>query len=242
MAEKLNSPSLLGANHHDVVANSDLKSVRSTPRVQRKPKTGRIDLPEPNLGQLEAGLSRALAQSSESGRGAAMTALEAILVFIDSVPEWERRNFELPIWALLAALKDLNDGRVVPMLAPNPKVRNRKPDPSMRKILKAYAVSFVDILRRSGLSVTEACRFVAHELKQRNIPLGGRVGSPPWKTVNGWRNGLTKLHINDQTRETVVGLRRELPRLRSFSPEDAKKFVVGQLREIMQTLGKTALE
>jgi hypothetical protein len=171
-----------------------------------------------------------------------MTALDAILRFIDSVPDWDRRNFETPIWALLAALKDLDDGRVVPMLAPNPKVRNRKPDPSMRKIIKAYAVCYVDILRRAGLSVTESCRVVAHELKQQNIPLGGRVGSPPWKTVNGWRNGLTKLPIDHQMRETVDGLRRELPCLRSFSPEDAKKFVAGQFREIMQICGKTALE
>jgi hypothetical protein len=137
-----------------------LKSTRSTlrtPRLKRKPKTGGIDPRDPNLEQLEAGLSRALAQSSESSRGAAMTALDAILRFIDSVPDWDRRNFETPIWALLAALKDLDDGRVVPMLAPNPKVRNRKPDPSVRKVVKGHAVICVDILRRSKWKGRTSC-------------------------------------------------------------------------------------
>jgi hypothetical protein len=138
------------------------------------------------LAASEAGLSRALGQLSENSRLAAITALEAILTFIDSVPEWERQNFESPIWALLAALDDLNHGRVHPMLAPNPNVHNRKPDSAVRKIAKSHAVICVDVLRRSGVSVTEACRVVAQELQQHNFPLGGKLGSLPWKTVNGW--------------------------------------------------------
>jgi hypothetical protein len=192
--------------------------------------------------KLGSGLSQALAQLGEDSRRAAMTALEAFLTFIDSVPEWERRNYEVSIWTLWAALKDLDDGRVVPMLSPNPTVHNRKPDPSMRKVVKAWAVIGVDILCEAGLSVTEACRIVAHKLETLSISLGGRVGTPSWKTVNGWRDRMTKLPPNDQAREVLDGLRPEIHRLKFSSPEEAKLFVAGQLRELIRTLGKTALE
>ena len=197
---------------------------------------------DPILEQLETGLSQALAQLGENERWSATTALEALLAFIDAVPGWERCKLGLPVWTLLAALKDLDNGRVVPMLLANSDVRNRKPDAGSRKVVKAWAVLLVDILRRSGLSVMEACRIVAHELERNAVPVGGKPGTPPWKTVSGWRDRMTKLRRDDQSREVYENLRPEIDRLRFRSPEDAKQFVAGQLQELVAPLGKTALE
>jgi hypothetical protein len=209
---------------------------------QRRPKKGSAAQQRRRLAELEGGLSLALAQVTEDSRHAAMTALEAVLSFIDSIPEWERRDFEAPLWTLLCALDDLDYGRVHPMLSPNPAVHNRKPDSNVRKVAKGHAVICVDVLRRSGLSVTEACRFVAQTLQHHDFRLGGELGSPPWKIVNGWRNRLTKLPINDRMRQVVNDLRAETLRLRPLSPEEAKEFTAGQMHAVMQKMGKSALE
>lgn len=88
-----------------------LKSNREPPPVakrQRRPKKGSAAQQRRRLAELEGGLSLALAQVTEDSRHAAMTALEAVLSFIDSIPEWERRDFEAPLWALLARDRWLN--------------------------------------------------------------------------------------------------------------------------------------
>jgi len=117
-----------------------------------------------------------------------MMAVNAVLEFVVSVPGWERRDLGGPLWRLLTVLKDLDFGSVGSMLAPNPAVRNRKPDAGMRKIVKAYALFFVDVLCRSGWSVTEGCAIVAKSLQENGIRLGGRIDGPSWKSVKGWRD------------------------------------------------------
>ena len=49
-----------------------------------------------------------------------------ILNFIYGVPEWRSRDFELPLWSLLAALKDLNEGRVASLISPTPQHRLKR--------------------------------------------------------------------------------------------------------------------
>jgi hypothetical protein len=101
------------------------------------------------LQGLELGLTEALGLLAQNERNAAMMAVNAVLEFVVSMPGWERRNLGSPLWQLLTALNDLDSGRVGSMLAPNPAVRNRKPDAGMRKIVKGYALFFVDVLCRS---------------------------------------------------------------------------------------------
>jgi hypothetical protein len=194
-----------------------------------------------SLQQLEAGLRDANAQLKESSRGAAIAALEAVMDFIHAFPALKGRNLGTAIWALRAALEDLNHGRVVAMLAPT-RVDSRRPDPSMRKVAKAYAVCCVDILRREGSNIPEACRLVAKELKGAGFALGGRRSTPAWQTVKGWRDRVTKLPATDPERQTLAGVRKEISRLKFHSVEDARNFVVEQLRELLQKMGKPALE
>jgi hypothetical protein len=204
-----------------------------------KPNDKRLD--QALLEPLELGLTEALAQMAGSRRNAATTALEAFLAFIISVPGWEQRELGLPVFCVLSALKDLDHGRVVPMLSPNPRVRNRKPDAGIRKIFKAYAVFCVDVLCRAGFSVTDGCRIVAHALRENSFPLDGRAESAPWKIVRGWRDGITKLAADDQTRQTLEGLRTKLDSI-SLSKEEASRFAKGQLDDIFMKMGQAALE
>jgi hypothetical protein len=63
--------------------------------------------------------------------------------FIHAFPALKDRNLGTAIWALRAALEDLNHGRVVAMLAPT-RVDSRRPDPSNRAGL-ARATSSIPI-------------------------------------------------------------------------------------------------
>jgi hypothetical protein len=221
--------------------------VKAGKRLRRTPKRAAVQLQKTNapstlnLEQLELGLKRANAQLKESSRGAAITALEAVMAFIHSVPALRGRNLGASIWALRAALEDLDHGRVAAILAPA-QVDSRRPDPSMRKVAKAYASCCVDILRREGSSIPEACRLVAKELKGAGFALGSRRSTPDWQTVKSWRDRVTKLPPTDPERETLEGLRKEISRLKFHSVEDAKNFVVEQLQEIFQKMGRPALE
>lgn len=214
---------------------------RAKSKLNPAPKPNDKGLDQALLGPLERGLTQALALMADSQRNAATMALEAFLAFIISVPGWERRGLGHPVFCVLTALEDLDDGRVVSMLLPNPEVRNRKPDARMRKIFKAYAVFCVDVLCRAGFSVTEGCQIVARALRENNFPLERRADSAPWKIVKGWRDGTTKLAENDQMRLTLEGLRTELESI-NLSKAEAARFPKRQLDKIFANMGQAALE
>lgn len=194
------------------------------------------------LERLELGLTVALGLVAQSERNGAMMAVDAVLEFVASVPGWERRDLGGPLWQLLTALKDLDFGRVGSMLAPNPAVRNRKPDAGMRKIVKAYALLCVNMLCRSGWSVKDGCNIVANTLQANGFPLGGRTERPPWKSVNGWRDRFTKLAKDDQTRTTFESLKPHIDPLGPFTKEEARDWVKGQMREVLSKMGSGAAE
>jgi hypothetical protein len=194
------------------------------------------------LEKVEIGLTTALGLIAQSDRKAAIAAIEALLEFVVSIPGWERRNLGSPLWPLLTALNDLEFGRVGSMLAPNPAVRNRKPDATMRKIVKAYALFCVDVLSRSGWSPTEGCGIVARSLQENGFPLGGGIDSPPWKSVKGWRDRFTKLPEGDQTRASYEGLKPHLDSQSPMTREQAQDFVKGQLRVVLSKMGNGVLE
>jgi hypothetical protein len=194
-----------------------------------------------DVQQLAAGLRAANAELKSDSRGAAITALHAVMDFIHSVPALINQNLGTSLWALLAALQDLNHGRVVAMVAPA-KVASRKREASIRKVGKAYALFCVDILISAGSNVPEACCFVAKELKRAGIVVGGRQTTPHWKSIKSWRDRISKLPSTDQERHTLEGLRKAVPPLKFDSLDAAKKFVAGQLRELLPKMGQPALE
>jgi hypothetical protein len=193
----------------------------------------------PGLERLKSELLQAQVAKTEDSREQVMMALRAVVDFIEAVPGWERLNLSSPIWTLLGALSDLDRGQVVSMLKPNPAVRNRKPDPTLRKVVKGYAAFGIDILRNSGLSTTEACRVVASVLGRSRISLGGRPATP--SLVKGWRDRMTKLPPTDQSRHLWEELRRGAAE-QPASPERAKKHVTTTLQQVLAKLPKGALE
>lgn len=194
------------------------------------------------LEKLELGLTEALRLAAQSERTAAIMGVDAVLEFVVSVPGWECRGLAGPLWQLLTALNDLEFGRVASLLAPNPGVRNRKPDAGMRKIVKAYALFCLDVLCRSGWSVTDGCKIVANTLRENGVPLGGRINSPSWKSVKGWRDRFTKLAKDDQTRGTFEGLKPHIDSLPPLTKDEARTFVKGQLQEVLSKMGTAAME
>jgi hypothetical protein len=55
--------------------------------------------------------------------GAAITALQAVIAFVNSIARFESINLALPLIQLAAAIHDLDQGRQAPMLVPNSTAR-----------------------------------------------------------------------------------------------------------------------
>ena len=138
----------------------------------------------------EYGLKAARAEMETDSRGGAITALQTVILFTNAIPKWESQSLSLPLTALLSALNDLNSGRVVPMLEPKKGVDNRKPEPGFRKVRRAAAIFCIEKLVETGATVEEACKFVAAIIAKAGMPMEGKLGTPPWKTLKGWRYAL----------------------------------------------------
>jgi hypothetical protein len=67
----------------------------------------------------------------------------------------------------------------------------------------------VDQLKEAGMPVDDAAKFVASELKQAHVPIGGRSSTPPWKTVKNWRYDVTRPGAGDLERHILEALRAE---------------------------------
>jgi hypothetical protein len=206
-------------------------------RNHRRPARGRssskADLQMPGLKLLESGLLKAEAQLGADMREASMTALCAVVDFIDTVRGWEHLNLSKPLWMLAAALKDLEDGRAVEMLRPNPAVRNRKPDGTMRNMAKAYALYGVDILRDAGETTGEACRVVARQFEGAGICIGKRPTTPSWKVVKGWRDRLSKLGKANHCSQIIEALGRDAAPENRLSRSQARIYVAGKLKQLL---------
>ncbi len=160
-----------------------------------------------SLCSLENGLKDACKELQADRRGGAITALQSVIAFVESIPRLESQNLLSPLVDLLSALNDLENGRAVAMLEPTG-VQNRKPDPGLRKAIRAHAIFAIDTLISRGMSQEEACKFVAAELKAANIPVGGRSATPPWRTINSWRKDNSRRDAEDQQQDTLEELRR----------------------------------
>jgi hypothetical protein len=164
------------------------------------------DLVFESFCRLEQNLTDSRGEMRSDGRKGVTSAIRAIIDFIHSIPRWESMNLALPMVSLLAALHDLDLGRVAPMLRPTEGFDNRKPDASLRKIQRAYIIFSVDQLIARGMRVEEACRFVADLLTNSAIHIGGHGETPVWKTLRSWRYYSGRRSDNDLERTVLAGL------------------------------------
>jgi hypothetical protein len=156
-----------------------------------------------SLASLETQLKLA---GKKVGRDAAITALSAVVEFINSIPRLESQSLALPLVLLASALNDLDQGQRVPMLTPTKGFTNRHPDPGAHKMVRAYAIFAVDELIRFGMSVETACNFVVNCLTRAKMPLGRNFS---WKTIQGWRENASRRSANDQQADTLAALREK---------------------------------
>jgi len=131
--------------------------------VSRENEAKMIEL----LNELQTGLARARKKHFGDKRAAAKIAVNAVAAFVGSIPKWGDQHFDLIFLDLLTALRDLDQGIVHPMLEPKA-FQNRKPASIHRKFLKSYVVHCTDRLHAAGMSIDEACRFVALESVQEH--------------------------------------------------------------------------
>jgi hypothetical protein len=68
------------------------------------------------------------------------------------------------------------------------------------------------------------------------------VDTAAWKTVKTWRDGITKLPADDQTRLIIEGLRGSYATKDFASPAAAKTAVVAGFRKTISAFGRAALE
>ena len=138
-------------------------------------------------------------------RASAKHALNTICSFLEGIPTIEQRNLHAPLYTLLLALDDLERSTVSPMLegAGSP---NRHPARTAERVMKAYCSYLVDRLMAGGDPLRNACRKVADALKGEKL-LEGRDG---WKTIKNWRDGTSKLDLENHERAVLDALRAEV--------------------------------
>lgn len=182
------------------------------------------------LQNLEATLKLAQGEMRTDNRGAAITALRGVIGFVNAVPRFESQSLSIPLTALMAALHDLNLGRVGPIVRPTPGFDNRRPDSSFRKVIRAISTFSIDQLMGHGMPRDHACKFVASCLEKAGVLIGGRRDSPSWKTVSSWRSDVTRRDLNDQEQHTLRALRDECE-FAADIPLDVLKKEIAQILE-----------
>jgi hypothetical protein len=184
--------------------------------------------------EYECGLKAARAEMATDSRGGAMTALQTVIQLTNAIPRWESQSLSLPLTALLAALRDLDSGRVLPMLEPKKGVDNRKPDAGFRKVQRAVASFCIDQLIAAGMNVEEASKFVAALLQKGRMPIGGRIDSPAWRTVSGWRYDAKKRRPDDQEANALAALRAECAVPEGTNVDQAKSLIEQNLASFLR--------
>jgi hypothetical protein len=157
----------------------------------------------------ERGLKDARSEMSTNGLGGAITALQSAIEFANSMDRWRAESLSFPLTALLAALHDLDSGRVSPMVQPKPGVNNRRPAASWRRVQRAVAIFCIEQLVSLGMSHEQSAKFVAVILKKGGMPIGGRSNTPDWRTVGNWRYDASRGNVNNQEASVLAAFRAE---------------------------------
>jgi hypothetical protein len=224
-----------------------LKKTRRASQPAKRTPRRRVKKNQPlegqaNLRLLEVGLKQANKELIHNSREGVITAVTAVFRFVSSIPEFDDQHLGTPLWTLVVALKDLDRGRVAQWLKQSPGVKSRVVDSWMRKMIKANAIATVDMLSRSGMKQETACRLVAKELEDASFRIGGRRGTPSWKTVKSWRDRISRLPQTDEMSSLVKQIRDQVPWDELNSGANGKAYAVKKLRQLMNGLGSAALE
>jgi hypothetical protein len=127
------------------------------------------------LQKLDVGLSTSLfflnsLPVNPAARAAAHKALSACIEFINSIEEWRSAKATGPLVDLAAALRDLDDGYVDPMLRPRALPgRGRRPSRYLAE-LHGHAAGIVGGLMKNGsVSEAEAAKWLAQKFAKAGV-------------------------------------------------------------------------
>ncbi len=105
------------------------------------------------------------------------------------------RSLTRPLEDIRDAFVEGERGLSVPLFASKP-IKNRPPLAYWELDIRIMASLAVDLLMKAGKSRKEAAHEVAKQLMQLGIKIPSQNNVPPWETVLGWREKLTKATKN----------------------------------------------
>jgi len=125
----------------------------------------------------------------KSEREGAKIQLEAVLAFFDLFRSLGILRGDMPLRALLRGLESLDRGAVEPMLQPAKQPAGGRPVSLQSVLVRGFAAAGVELARRAGRQLPEACEFVAEQLDALGyrVAAGRGDGRITGATVRAWR-------------------------------------------------------
>jgi hypothetical protein len=188
------------------------------------------------VDRLRAALGAASSAYRSSPREAVRAALKAAYVFLedvglDGLDPMRKDELLTPLFALVAALEDLDRNQTSPILEAKPAVGHPR-DPHGREVVKGAAGATMELLMTVGrLPREEAAKRVARKLREQGIALDGRR-ELNWRTVASWRHELKHVPMRDVTGPSIhyrnvmahVWLPWKLAEEHGLGPRDRARF------------------
>jgi hypothetical protein len=137
---------------------------------------------------------------ADGGRNRAAASLNVVIHFLQHGLKEHQLNLG-PLYALVAALDDLDRGALPLMLRPR-KVAHRPPEQSCRDQIKKFAAVTCTALMRTRLTREEAAKRVLKTLLDVGFFVGERK-TPTYRTILNWRNRVELRDDPDEELQTT---------------------------------------
>jgi hypothetical protein len=157
---------------------------------------------------IRSGYRAGVLYDSGREREAAKAALEAVLIFLQSVRTFELAGGDAPLRALLRALEGLDRGAVEPMLRSKTLAGSRMSLNLM--VVRGHAAAIAELTRRSGHRLPDACELVAGRLHRAGYRLfADSKRAITAETVQNWRRQALESELTDPIRDVFDRVCRE---------------------------------
>jgi hypothetical protein len=188
------------------------------------------------LDTLFAGLREAKRQfetGTDAGRAGAVHAVETCMKFLSVFQPVLDAGLNAPLLAINNALLALDDGKVLPIIAPETR-RGRRPDSAMRNSLKGGVIFTVDRLQRTGLAPRDAMRRVVSVLRKEGFASAERMVD--LITVRGWAQAMAR-EPDGEAAQTYNGLVAKIPLTdyRGRDVESVRRAYLAELADIIRS-------
>jgi hypothetical protein len=178
--------------------------------------------------------NRLFEKGNDGGRLGAIEALNAVWKFLHPIPG--THDHRQPIVALLNALTSLDEGDVLPLLAPA-KRTGRHPASVARNCAKGMAVATAARLQEAGMGAGESYRRVAKICREAGFAPGrGRNPHVTERTLIGWKEEIEA----DPGRRSDAAM--TFDRLKSLPPYLASEGGADMHRDLLEALRRSLMQ